>query len=67
VGTSSCSSSIGPLVIGYLKDMTGSFASGLMYVVAMLVMGIICIAVVAARTRVAPADAAPVHARAVCS
>jgi MFS transporter, ACS family, 4-hydroxyphenylacetate permease len=52
-------SAIGPLVIGYLKDMTGSFASGLMYVVAMLVMGIICIAVVAARTRVAPAMPSP--------
>ena len=48
-------SAIGPLVIGYLKDVTGSFASGLLYVVAMLVMGMICIAIVAARTRVAKA------------
>ena len=46
-------SAIGPLVVGYLKDVTGSFTSGLLYVVAMLVMGIICIAIVAARTRVA--------------
>jgi MFS transporter, ACS family, 4-hydroxyphenylacetate permease len=45
-------SAIGPLVVGYLKDMTGSFTTGLLYVVAMLVMGIICIAIVAARTRV---------------
>ena len=46
-------SAIGPLVVGYLKDMTGSFSAGLAYVVAMLIMGVICIAAVAARTRVA--------------
>jgi MFS transporter, ACS family, 4-hydroxyphenylacetate permease len=46
-------SAIGPLVVGYLKDMTGSFSAGLAYVVAMLIMGVICIAVVATRTRTA--------------
>ena len=46
-------SAIGPLVVGYLKDMTGSFSAGLAYVVAMLIMSVICIAVVATRTRVA--------------
>ena len=45
-------SAIGPVVIGYLKDMTGSFTSGLLYVVAMLIMGVICITMVAAQTRV---------------
>ena len=43
-------SAIGPLVVGYLKDLTGSFTSGLVYVVAMLIMGVICIAIVSART-----------------
>ena len=46
-------SAIGPLVVGYLKDMTGSFSAGLAYVVAMLIMSVVCIAVVATRTRVA--------------
>jgi cyanate permease len=46
-------SSIGPFIIGYLKDLTGSFTSGLLYVVAMLVVAIICTALVAARTHVA--------------
>jgi MFS transporter, ACS family, 4-hydroxyphenylacetate permease len=46
-------SAIGPLVVGYLKDLTGSFTSGLAYVVAMLIMGVICIAIVSAQTRAA--------------
>jgi MFS transporter, ACS family, 4-hydroxyphenylacetate permease len=46
-------SAIGPLVVGYLKDLTGSFSAGLAYVVAMLIMGVICITLVAARTRTA--------------
>jgi MFS transporter, ACS family, 4-hydroxyphenylacetate permease len=46
-------SAIGPLVVGYLKDMTGSFAAGLAYVVAMLIIGVFCIAIVSARTRAA--------------
>jgi MFS transporter, ACS family, 4-hydroxyphenylacetate permease len=46
-------SAIGPLVVGYLKDMTGSFSAGLAYVVAMLIMGVICITLVAGRTRTA--------------
>ena len=46
-------SAIGPLIIGALKDMTGSFASGLLYVVSMLIVGGICIAVVARQTGVA--------------
>jgi MFS transporter, ACS family, 4-hydroxyphenylacetate permease len=45
-------SSIGPLVIGYLKDLTGSFTAGLLYVVAMLIVGVVCIAVVATQARV---------------
>ena len=46
-------SAIGPMVIGYLKDSTGSFSAGLMYIIAMLVVGTICITCVAAHTRVA--------------
>jgi MFS transporter, ACS family, 4-hydroxyphenylacetate permease len=46
-------SAIGPLVVGYLKDMTGGFAAGLVYVVAMLIIAVVCMAIVAARTRVA--------------
>ena len=46
-------SAIGPLVIGYLKDLTGSFTAGLVYVVAMLIMAVICIAIVATQTRIA--------------
>jgi ACS family 4-hydroxyphenylacetate permease-like MFS transporter len=52
-------SSIGPLVIGYLKDMTGSFTSGLLYVVAMLVVGVICIVLVAGRTHVTTPTPSP--------
>jgi MFS transporter, ACS family, 4-hydroxyphenylacetate permease len=52
-------SSIGPFVIGYLKDLTGSFTSGLLYVVAMLVLGVICIALVAGRTQVATPTPSP--------
>jgi MFS transporter, ACS family, 4-hydroxyphenylacetate permease len=52
-------SAIGPLVIGYLKDLTGSFTSGLVYVVAMLIMGVICIAIVATQTRVTTAVPSP--------
>jgi ACS family 4-hydroxyphenylacetate permease-like MFS transporter len=46
-------SAIGPAVIGSLKDSTGSFTAGFVYVVAMLIMAVACIALVAARTRVA--------------
>jgi ACS family 4-hydroxyphenylacetate permease-like MFS transporter len=44
-------SAIGPIVIGYLKDLTGSFAAGVVYVVAMLIIGVMCAAMVAANTR----------------
>jgi MFS transporter, ACS family, 4-hydroxyphenylacetate permease len=44
-------SAIGPIVIGYLKDLTGGFAAGLVYVVVMLIVGVMCTAVVAANTR----------------
>jgi MFS transporter, ACS family, 4-hydroxyphenylacetate permease len=47
-------SSIGPLVIGYLKDITGSFAGGFLYVAAMLVIAMACITVIAPQTRAAP-------------
>jgi ACS family 4-hydroxyphenylacetate permease-like MFS transporter len=46
-------SAIGPAIVGYLKDLTGSFTSGLLYVVAMLIMAIICITIVSAQTRTA--------------
>jgi len=46
-------SAIGPLVVGYLKDLTGSFTAGLVYVVAMLIMAVICITIVAAQIRIA--------------
>jgi ACS family 4-hydroxyphenylacetate permease-like MFS transporter len=48
-------SSIGPFVVGYLKDLTGSFAAGFLYIVAMLLIAVICISVIAAQTRLAPA------------
>jgi ACS family 4-hydroxyphenylacetate permease-like MFS transporter len=44
-------SAIGPLVIGYLKGATGGFTAGLIYVVAMLVVGVICMLTVSARKR----------------
>ena len=46
-------SAIGPLVVGYLKDLTGSFTAGLVYVVAMLIMAVICMTIVAAQARIA--------------
>jgi MFS transporter, ACS family, 4-hydroxyphenylacetate permease len=46
-------SAIGPIVIGYLKDLTGNFTLGLVYVAVMLLMGVICIIIVATQTRVA--------------
>ena len=61
-------SAIGPLVVGYLKDMTGSFMSGLLYVVAMLIVGVICIALVAAQTRIVTPTARPtIAARFLCN
>jgi ACS family 4-hydroxyphenylacetate permease-like MFS transporter len=52
-------SAIGPIVIGYLKDLTGSFTSGLVYVVAMLIMGVICITLVAVPTHAATSIPSP--------
>jgi ACS family 4-hydroxyphenylacetate permease-like MFS transporter len=52
-------SALSPLVIGYFKDLTGSFTSGLLYVIAMLVMSIICITIVAMQTRPAAPLATP--------
>ena len=52
-------SAIGPIVIGYLKDLTGSFTSGLVYVVAMLIMGVICITLVAVPTHAATSMPSP--------
>ena len=46
-------SAIGPIVIGYLKDWTGSFTSGLVYVVAMLIMSMTCVTLVATPTHAA--------------
>ena len=44
-------SAISPLVIGYLKDVTGGFTAGLIYVVVMLIMSVICVTIVAAQMR----------------
>ena len=52
-------SAIGPLVVGYLKDLTGSFTAGLVYVVAMLIAGVVCMAIVAQQTRVATTQSRP--------
>jgi MFS transporter, ACS family, 4-hydroxyphenylacetate permease len=53
---------LGPLVIGYLKDITGSFTAGLVYIVIMLVVGVICIATVASHSRVASPVRSPTTA-----
>src|SRR5262252_1846492 len=52
-------SAVGPLVIGYLKDLTGSFTAGLVYVLAMLIMAVICITILAAQTRIATPMSSP--------
>ena len=52
-------SAIGPIVIGYLKDWTGSFTSGLVYVVAMLIMSMICVTLVATPTHAATSIPSP--------
>ena len=52
-------SAIGPIVIGYLKDWTGSFTSGLVYVVAMLIMSMICVTLVATPTHAATTIPSP--------
>jgi MFS transporter, ACS family, 4-hydroxyphenylacetate permease len=48
-------SSIGPFVVGYLKDKTGHFTAGFLYVVVMLVIAVVCISIIAAQTRMMPA------------
>jgi ACS family 4-hydroxyphenylacetate permease-like MFS transporter len=55
-------SAISPLVIGYLKDLTGGFTSGLLYVIAMLIMSVICVTIVAAQTRPLAPIPSPSHA-----
>jgi MFS transporter, ACS family, 4-hydroxyphenylacetate permease len=55
-------SALSPLVIGYFKDLTGSFTSGLLYVIAMLIMSIICITIVAMQTRPVTPVPSPSHA-----
>lgn len=52
-------SAIGPLVVGYLKDLTGSFTAGLVYVLAMLIMAVICITILVAQTRIATPMSSP--------
>jgi ACS family 4-hydroxyphenylacetate permease-like MFS transporter len=52
-------SAIGPIVIGYLKDWTGSFTSGLVYVVAMLIISMICVTLVATPTHAATSIPSP--------
>jgi MFS transporter, ACS family, 4-hydroxyphenylacetate permease len=46
-------SAVGPLVVGYLKDLTGSFTAGLVYVIAMLIVGVVCMSIVASQAHVA--------------
>lgn len=41
-------SAVSPIVIGFLKDWSGSFTPGLLFVVAMLVMATVLVTVVAA-------------------
>jgi ACS family 4-hydroxyphenylacetate permease-like MFS transporter len=60
VGIAGAASS--PFVIGMLKDLSGSFAPGLLYVVAMLVMSVIFITVVAARSHVPASPEPPLRA-----
>ena len=55
-------SAISPLVIGYLKDLTGGFTSGLIYVIAMLIMSVICVTIVAAQMRTPAPVPSPSHA-----
>jgi ACS family 4-hydroxyphenylacetate permease-like MFS transporter len=55
-------SAIGPLVVGFLKDWSGSFTPGFLYVIAMLLMGVVCITALAGHERVAAAAAAPSRA-----
>jgi ACS family 4-hydroxyphenylacetate permease-like MFS transporter len=55
-------SALSPLVIGYFKDLTGSFTSGLIYVIVMLIMSIICITLVAMQTRPVTPVPSPSHA-----
>ncbi len=35
-------SAVGPYVVGRLRDLTGSFTGGLLFVVAMILLGVIC-------------------------
>jgi ACS family 4-hydroxyphenylacetate permease-like MFS transporter len=55
-------SALSPLVIGYLKDLTGGFTSGLVYVIAMLIMSLICTTIVAAQMRTPAPVPSPSHA-----
>jgi len=52
-------SAIGPIVIGYLKDWTGSFTPGLIYVIAWLAIAVVCITMVAAKGRIGAVVAQP--------
>src|ERR1700730_1025695 len=60
VGIAGAASS--PFVIGMLKDLSGSFTPGLLYVVAMLVMSVIFITIVAAHSRVLASVEPPLRA-----
>ena len=51
---------IGPLVVGYLRDRTGSFTAGLAFVIACLVLGIVCVLALSWRTRATVIAAEPV-------
>ena len=48
-------SAIGPLVVGLLKDWSGSFVPGFLYVIAMLLMAVVCVTALAGHERVATA------------
>jgi ACS family 4-hydroxyphenylacetate permease-like MFS transporter len=53
---------VGPLVVGYLRDSTGSFAAPLLYVMICLVCGAACLLALSWRTRTALVQPAPATA-----
>jgi ACS family 4-hydroxyphenylacetate permease-like MFS transporter len=52
-------SAVTPLVVGLLKDWSGSFTSGLTFVISMLLVSVALITVVASQQRIASAAAQP--------
>ena len=50
-------SAVGPFVVGRLRDLTGSFTAGLLFVIAMILVGVVCVFATqaVARRRLEPA------------